>query len=480
MGIFDWLFGKRDASTPLGRRKQAATDESGSTPATLGNWRVLSGADAAREAVAQRVISVSDNFAAVLLTPVKPLSSSWVTLKGAITCHGCRRICSLEKKVMIGGGGLESSTVTCQCGSQITLMLSGASQHGAGFVVVSPFTSIRGQTVSQIGLRLDSITEEYEGPRQDQPPPQAGGKAVILTGHTAGVQAVAVSPDGKSILSGAGGKSPFWEGEDYSVRLWDVESGQELRQFIGHQDGINWVSFTEDGEQVVSGGGDINGKREFCFRFWDLQTGEERHRFDSPRSNVSAMAASADGKLVAFGGGYGDSYIRVYQADTGSELYCFDEQTTLMHIVFSPNGKRLLSAAASHVSCWDLETGRLVHRLGGTDEVYGLALAPDERRAAFGGYAKFVGLWDLASGKETRRLLGHTKSISAVAFASDGRRLASAGSDMTVSVWDADTGKEVCRFEGHTAGVKALTFTPDSQSLVSASEDKTLRLWSVA
>jgi hypothetical protein len=57
-------------------------------------------------------------------------------------------------------------------------------------------------------------------------------------------------------------------------------------------------------------------------------------------------------------------------------------------------------AAASSAPC------STPHRLNGTDEVFGIAPAPDERYAAFGGYGKFVGLWDLSHGREIRRILG--------------------------------------------------------------------------
>ena len=68
-----------------------------------------------------------------------------------------------------------------------------------------------------------------------------------MTGHGAMVNSVAVSPDGKQVLSGS------W---DYSVKLWDLATQQELRTFDGHVASVNAVLFVPDGKTVLSGSWD--------------------------------------------------------------------------------------------------------------------------------------------------------------------------------------------------------------------------------
>ena len=83
-----------------------------------------------------------------------------------------------------------------------------------------------------------------------------GPDGVILFG-------VAFSPDGKAILTGSIGP------KDYSVRLWDVATGQTVQTFIGHNDSVQGVAFTPDGNYI--GTASVDGTA----RLWDTATGEQ-------------------------------------------------------------------------------------------------------------------------------------------------------------------------------------------------------------
>ncbi len=109
-----------------------------------------------------------------------------------------------------------------------------------------------------------------------------------------------------------------------------------------------------------------------------------------------------------------------------------------------------------------------------------IAVSPDGRSLASGSEDKTIHLWDLTTGKELRRLQGHTAPVWSVAFAPDGRSLASGSDDKTIRLWDLASGKELRRLEGHTGTVYSVAFAPDGRSLASGSEDNTIRLWDLA
>ncbi len=116
---------------------------------------------------------------------------------------------------------------------------------------------------------------------------------------------------------------------------------------------------------------------------------------------------------------------------------------------------------------------------GGT--VTCVAISPDERYAASGGYDETLRLWDAATGEQIA-LLGtpHSGYVESVAFSPDGRYLASAGMDHQIKLWDVETGELIRTFEGHVEWVLSVRFSPDGTYLISGSDDYSIKIWETA
>jgi tetratricopeptide (TPR) repeat protein len=108
-----------------------------------------------------------------------------------------------------------------------------------------------------------------------------------------------------------------------------------------------------------------------------------------------------------------------------------------------------------------------------------VAIAPDGRRVLSSGYDNTVRLWDLATGQEVRRFVGHKGLVHGLAFLPGGMQIITSGSDGTVRLWDVESGKEVRQFPGHEGPVQGLALSPDGKRLLTGGRDKTLRLWDV-
>jgi WD40 repeat protein/serine/threonine protein kinase len=309
--------------------------------------------------------------------------------------------------------------------------------------------------------------------------PTREGELLRLEGHTGPVHTVAISPDGRLALSVSG----LPQGDE-TMRLWDLRTGKEVRQFTGHKGQLIAVAFSPDGKRALSGGDDT------VARLWDVATGQLLREYRGHTNQIVVLTFSPDGKR--FLSGSHDHSMRLWDVESGEQLGLFNDHTgSVMGAVFTPDGLRAVSGGHdSTLRVWDLATGqelRRVHADGQTIEC--VMLSPDGRLAAAPGYDRSIRLWDVETGRLVRRLLGHTNVVSTVAFSPDGRYLVSGSMDRTVRLWDVASGAEVYSFEGHADGIRGVAFAPDGWRVLSGGggnhgptgwgrgTDFALRLW---
>jgi guanine nucleotide-binding protein subunit beta-2-like 1 protein len=95
---------------------------------------------------------------------------------------------------------------------------------------------------------------------------------------------------------------------------------------------------------------------------------------------------------------------------------------------------------------------------------------------------KSVIVWNLVREEETygvprRALTGHSHFVQDVIISSDGQFALSASWDATLRLWDLNSGKTTRRFVGHTKDVLSVAFSGDNRQIVSGSRDKSIKLW---
>lgn len=130
------------------------------------------------------------------------------------------------------------------------------------------------------------------------------------------------------------------------------------------------------------------------------------------------------------------------------------------------------------VKIFDVQTGQLVRDLGDlhTDSILGLAFSPDGRTLASSAADRTIGLTDVASGKTTRRLEGHSHHVLSVAWQDSGSIIASAGADQSVKIWNAETGETSRTVSGFAKEMTAIRFVEATDQLVAASGSGEVRL----
>ncbi|MFC1766693.1 LamG-like jellyroll fold domain-containing protein, partial [Planctomycetota bacterium] len=167
--------------------------------------------------------------------------------------------------------------------------------------------------------------------------------------------------------------------------------------------------------------------------------------------------------------------------ETGdTELTISAGQARVNSVIFSPDGKRIISGGDDGTVCiWDSVSG--VQRLvlhGHEGRIFGVSVSSDGHRIASCGDDKTVRIWDAVTGAEFMTLNGHESTIRTVAFSPDGKRIISGGDVGQIKVWDAGTGAELIDLgEDPTSRIRSAVFSPDGKSICVGTEQEGIMLW---
>ncbi|MBD1217542.1 MAG: TIR domain-containing protein [Aphanizomenon flos-aquae Clear-A1] len=288
-----------------------------------------------------------------------------------------------------------------------------------------------------------------------------------LEDHDGRVLSISFSPDGKTLASG---------GLDYSIRLWNVETGKKISTIPLDGGTIKSLSFSPNGKTLAFGGNDQT------IKLWDVKIGKEIKTFNGRHlDTVNGLSFSPDGKILASGSD--DQTIKLWDVETGKEISTFKGHTGgIMDVSFSPDGKILASGSDDQtIKLWDVNTGKETRTpLKHTEPVFTVAFSRDGKTLASGGKDKKITLWDLKTGKKSHTLEGHDNYVYSLDFGSDGKTLASSSSDNTIKLWNLKTHKPIETLYGHDDTVKQVRFSPGGKILASGSWDSTIKLWDLA
>jgi WD40 repeat protein len=284
-----------------------------------------------------------------------------------------------------------------------------------------------------------------------------------LVGHGGGVNACAVTPDGRRVVSAS---------EDGTLKVWDLQSGRALATLDGHAGEARACAVTADGRRVISASDDGTVK------VWDLDGGRVVATLRGHAGWVNSIAVTADGRRVISASA--DRTVKVWDLESGSVLATLEGHAGWVRAcAVTADGQRAVSASVDRtLQVWDLESGSVLATLKGhTDWVRACAVTADGRRAISASDDRTLKVWDLDTGRLLATLEGHTNLVEACAVTADGRRVVSASADRTLKVWDLESGRALATLEGHAGGVNACAVTADGRRVISASADRTLKVW---
>jgi WD40 repeat protein len=291
-------------------------------------------------------------------------------------------------------------------------------------------------------------------PTESRPLPLGSSDAVI-----------ALSPDGRRLAIGS---------NDGSVRLCDSETGQRLRQMLGHEKQINVVVFSRDGHLLAT------GSKDNTARIWDAETGQQRGQPLAHDTEVEEISFSDDGKRMLTR----DFNARLWDTETGKLLRILGPAYTtrpsramnmvrVNSAILSPNGRRVLTVSnGKPPEMSDVDTGEIVSKR--LETIPGGVFSPDGNRIlvhAPDGTMKTR----IANAGERSGFSIHQKEAT-VCFSPDGRQILTWSSDGTASLWDAETGQQFGETMRHKDSVDFAAFTAGGAVVVTRSSNS-VRFW---
>ena len=253
--------------------------------------------------------------------------------------------------------------------------------------------------------------------------------------------------------------------QDQDLYLWDIATGKVVRKFVGHTAPDNQLAVSPDGKRILSWG--INDR---TLRLWDVETAKELKRLEGHTEKAQGVFSPDGTKILTFSP---DKTLRLWDAESGQELKKLEGHQDAVTGCFSPDGKQVLSSSPDRtVRLWDVATGQEIRRFEGPrDKVSWANFVAGGRQVVAGCDDQTFHVWETASGQLLQKidLSGVGVDCRSMTASPDGRLgLARCKDESSLRVYDLASGKEIHRY-GQARSAYGFSFTPDGDFAVAGS-----------
>ncbi|MBI5954914.1 MAG: PD40 domain-containing protein [Chloroflexi bacterium] len=288
------------------------------------------------------------------------------------------------------------------------------------------------------------------------------------------------SPDNETLaVGGCRTKNTRLECVQSEIVFWDLQTKKSVDVlFTSHTGEIQSMAISSDGKFLIS------GSTDGTIILWDLLTRRPINQPLDAFGSVNSLAFGPDNKTFASTGSGG---IILWNVDINHFIYqpLTDHSHSYRTVAFSPDDKLVTSGSDDDtIILWDVATRQPVGQplRGHSSWVSSVAFSPDGKILASGSDDNTIILWDVASRQPIGQpLKGHSSWITSVAFSPDGKILASGSGDHTIIIWDIDTHQPIGQpLTSHRGNVESVAFSPDGKKLASVAEDGNLIMWHVS
>jgi len=242
----------------------------------------------------------------------------------------------------------------------------------------------------------------------------------------------------------------------------------------GHDDCVNSISFSPNGEYLASGSGDGT------IKIWSLYKGTFKFLLTPEKQDrIYLVAFSPDNNYFVSTSGW-ERAIKLWQRkkERFSLLHTHKVSCHIRSLAFSPDGKYLIYGSDQLLSKLQIENNQLRFLRGREGNVSSLAFSPDSKCIACGQENKLI-IRSVGSLKRLQTIQAHENGIYSVVFSPDQKYVASGSGDKTITIWEKSNDQYVLHqtLKDHAGSVTSVSFLSDSKHLVSGSSDGTIKIW---
>jgi len=282
-----------------------------------------------------------------------------------------------------------------------------------------------------------------------------------LRGHGGPVRAVAVSPDGRTIVSGS---------FDASVIQWSLSANTAARVLRFHSDAVNAVVFLKDGRFATAGA-------DAKIAIWSADKGDPEQVLEGHTAPIVALAVSPDGALLASASW--DHSVRVWPLAGGTPRVFEGHAQNVNGVAFTPDGRVLLSASYDlTVRVWPLDNAASSAIMTLPTPLNAVVVTNDGEILAGGADGKMYFLD--REGKPSGDIEAQQSPVIALAISPDGAWVAAAGIRGSVAIIDRKARIVTRTLVGPGLPVWSVAFMPDNRTLVTGGTDRLVRRWDTA
>ncbi|HDP81110.1 MAG TPA: hypothetical protein ENN21_09755, partial [Spirochaetes bacterium] len=284
--------------------------------------------------------------------------------------------------------------------------------------------------------------------------------------HVSSIKSVAAAPDGKLLLTA---------GEDKTIKLWDMDSGKEIRTFTTDCHFVTTpraVAFHKDGRSAFAY---CAGNNKQLVHRWDVATGRLMRTYDVATEEA---ALSPDGRYILGkdkDGSFGSKAL--VDIETGKVETEFPSCSS-KHAAFSPNGKYFAVSLRANLVTYGVgaknilwETEQLKNASPHKGEITALAFSPDSRHIATSGKDDTIKIWHAQTGAPIGTITENARRIHAVTYSTDGKYILSGGYSGIIYIYDAISGKLVREIAVGDI-IESMTMTGNGKYIVAGGKDK--------